>query len=167
MVEAAKQREDNEGDVGVMMGHPYTATFILNTACDDLPVVQPVEFYLQSEKSNNLDILLAGQTLQKARYGVLAAKKDFFPSLNAIGGYSNQSLISVLPTNNYFLGLMLSWNFMDFGKRKSVLNERNSQQKQAELNLYYSKKRMDNEVFKAYRKVVQARVRVATSQTAW
>ncbi|HEX9513470.1 MAG TPA: TolC family protein [Puia sp.] len=166
LLEAANQREDNEGDLAVMMGLPYTATFILNTPSDALPVVQPVEFYLQSEKSNNLDILLAGQTLQKARYGVLAAKKDFFPSLNAIGGYSNQSLISVLPTNNYFLGLMLSWNFMDFGKRKSVLNERNSQQKQAELNLDYSKKRMDNEVFKAYRKVVQSRELLATSQKA-
>jgi outer membrane protein len=166
LLEAAHQREDDEGDLAVMMGLSYTATFSLNTPADPLPVVQPVEFYLQSEKTNNLDILMAGQTLIKAGYGVLAAKKDYLPSLNAIGGYSNQSLISVLPTNNYFLGLMLSWNFIDFGKRQSVLNERKSQQKQAEMNLDYSKRRMDNEVIKAYRKVIQYRELSASSQRA-
>jgi outer membrane protein TolC len=61
---------------------------------------------------------------------------------------------------------MLSWNFIDFGKRRSVLNERKSQQKQAELNLDHSKRKMDNEVFKAYRKVIQYRELSASSQRA-
>ncbi|HZE83170.1 MAG TPA: TolC family protein [Puia sp.] len=166
LLEAAHQREDDEGDLAVMMGLPYTSVFSLKEQPDLLPVVQPIEFYLQSEKANNLEILIAGQTLRKAGYGVLAAEKDFLPSLNAIGGYSNQSLISVLPTNNYFLGLMLSWNFIDFGKRRSVLNERKSQQKQAELNLDHSKRKMDNEVAKAYRKLIQSRELLASSQKA-
>lgn len=166
LLEAANQREDYKGDLAVLMGLPYNAIFDLKESSDSLPVIQPVESYLQSAKTNNLDLQLAAQTLQKTGYGVTAAKKDFLPSLNVIGGYSNQSIISVLPENNYFAGLMLSWNFIDFGKRRSVLNERKSQQKQAELGLAYSKNKTDNEVFKAYRKVIQSRELLASSQKA-
>ena len=166
LLEATHQQQDDEGDLAMLMGLLYTTTFVLNTPSDPLPVAQPVEFYLQSEKNNNLDLRIARQTLQKAGYEVLAAKKDFLPSFNAIAGYSNQSLISVLPENNYFLGLMLSWNFIDFGKRRSVLNERRSQQKQAELDLDHSGKEMDNEVLKAYRKVIQSGELLASSQKA-
>jgi len=59
-LEAANQREDDEGDLSVIMGLSYTSTFILSDETDSLPMIQPIEFYLQSERTNNLDIQLAG-----------------------------------------------------------------------------------------------------------
>lgn len=166
LLEARDHREDDQGDLAISMGLPYSAVFELTGPTDSLPVIEPFDFYLQSEKGNNLDILLAGQTLQKAVSGVSEAKKDYLPSLDVVGGYFNQSIITVLPTINYFIGLQLSWNFIDFGKRRSVLNERKSQQKQAELNLDYSKRSLDNEVFKAYRKAIRSETLLAASKKA-
>ena len=164
LLEATIQRDDNLGDLAVLIGLPYNASLILEAQSDSLPALQPFEFYLQSGEMNNLDLLVARQTIQKTEYGIIAAKKDYLPSLDAIAGYFNQSLISVLPENNYFIGVMATWNFIDFGRRKAVLNERKSLHKQAVLNLDDSKRKMDNEVFKAYRKVVQSRELLAAVQ---
>ena len=161
---ATNERKDNESDLAIIMGLSYNDSIVLTEQPSSLPAVQSLEHYLQSGKSNNLDIQLAQQMIQKASYNVTAAKKDYLPSLNAVAGYYNQSLISVLPVNNYFIGVMASWNFIDFGKRKAVLNERMSQHKQAELNFNDSKKKVDNEIFKAYRKVIQSLELLAATQ---
>lgn len=59
LLEAANQREDYKGDLAVLMGLPYNAIFDLKESSDSLPVIQPVESYLQSAKTNNLDLQLA------------------------------------------------------------------------------------------------------------
>jgi outer membrane protein len=164
LLEVTNERKDDEGDLAIMMGLSYSDSIILTEQHNSLPAVQSFEYYLQSGKSNNLDILLGQQMIQKASYNVTAAKNNYLPSLNAIAGYYNQSLISVLPVNNYFIGLTASWNIIDFGKRKAVLNESMSQHKQAELNFNDSKKKVDNEIFKAYRKVIQSRELLAATQ---
>ena len=61
------------------------------------------------------------QTILKAEAGVAAGKLDYLPSVAVVGGYVNQSAASYIQQNFGYVGVVASYTFVDWGKRKSVL----------------------------------------------
>ncbi|UHG89261.1 TolC family protein [Spirosoma oryzicola] len=156
LLQTNNQIEDYTADLNELMGQPTGTALTPTPLADSLPVLPPVETFLERAKSGNLEVRQADQTSQKASLGVQAARKDYIPTVGAVGGYLFQNVISDLPQSNYFLGLQVSYTIVDFGRRKASLNQRLSQQKQADENRQYTQEHITGEVEKAYRKARQA-----------
>ncbi|KAA6438022.1 TolC family protein [Dyadobacter flavalbus] len=156
LLQTRNQIEDYTADLNELLGQP-AETPLTVSGVDEAPMeLSPLATYLETAKTSSPDQLEADQTLQKADLGVHAARKDYLPNLNAAGGYVFQNVFSDVPQNNYFLGLQLSYRILDFGQRKSTVNQRLAQQKQAEENQQYVREHLSVEVRKAYRKALQA-----------
>jgi len=166
LLQTNSQIEDYTTDFATLLGISVETPVILKASTDTITILPSLDTYIAIAKGNNYDIKIADQTRRKAQYGVTAAKKDFIPNLNAVAGYTHQSIINVLPNDNFFLGLQFSWNFIDFGKRKSVLNQRSSQKRQAEENIQYVQDTVNAAISKAYRKVKQSLSLVSVAQKA-
>ncbi|ARS37550.1 TolC family protein [Pontibacter actiniarum] len=160
------QVADYTYDLNQLLGLPTDTGLRLDGVQEEEVPLQPLEEYLQLAQTVSYDVRIAEHTSQKAAYGVNAAKKDYIPNVNAIGGYTHQSILNVLPENNYFFGVQANWNIIDFGRRKAVLKQRQSQQRQAELNLENTREDVTGRVEQAYRKVQQARQLVAVARQA-
>lgn len=166
ILQITNQMEDYQADLKNLLGSTDTTQLVPEELTGLAQTVQPLSWYLNQAQSGNPDIKLAGQTIAKADYGIEAARKDKLPNIGVIGGYTYQNLIADLPGHNYFLGLNLSWNIYDFGKRKAGENQRASQKKQAEEYLAYTRDDVSAKIGKAYRKVTQTQRLVAVAEKA-
>lgn len=117
----------------------------------------PVSEYHEKAESNNPDVQMAILTRDKAKLGVLSAQKNFIPDLSVVAGYTYQNILRVLPENNYHVGVLLTWKIWDWGTRKSLLDQRKSQESEATELLEYTKEHVLNATNKAYRNKLQAR----------
>ncbi|MCX6215695.1 TolC family protein [Spirosoma sp.] len=156
LLQLTNQVEDYTADLNELLGQPAETPLNLNPVSDSLPALPELATFLEGAKSGNLEVRQADQTSQKATLGVQAARKDYIPTVGALGGYLFQNVISDLPQSNYFVGLQLSYNIVDFGRRRSALNQRLSQEKQASENVQYTREHIAGEVQKAHRKARQA-----------
>ncbi|MCC9138450.1 TolC family protein [Pontibacter silvestris] len=166
LLEISNQLEDYTFDLNETLGLPANTKLNLTEVQETTTALQPVEVYLQQAQKSNYDVRLAEENTQKAAHGVEAAKQDYIPSVSAVGGYMYQSVVSILPENNYFLGVQANWNILTFGRRKAVLNQRRSLQRQAEINLDRTKEQVEGRIAKAYRKIRQAQAMVSVAQKA-
>lgn len=156
LLQTTNQIEDYSADLNELLGQPAATPLAVSALTDSIPALPALETFLESAKAGNLDIRKADQTSQKATLGVQAARKDYIPNLSALGGYLFQNVVADLPQSNYFLGLQLSYSIVDFGRRRATLNQRVSQQQQADENQQYTREHITGEVEKAYRKARQA-----------
>lgn len=155
LLQTSNQVEDYTADLNELLGQPSSTSLTVSPLTDSLPALAPLATFLEQSKGN-LELRQAIQTSEKATLGVKAARKDYIPTVGALGGYLFQNVISDLPQSNYFLGLQVSYNLVDFGRRKATLNQRLSQQQQADENRQYTQEHVTLEVQKAYRKAKQA-----------
>ncbi|GAB3573606.1 efflux transporter outer membrane subunit [Spirosoma luteolum] len=156
LLQLQNQVEDYTADLNELMGQPAETPLALAEVGGIGPELPAQSAYLDAAKTGNPDQLEADQTRQKATLGVQAARKEYIPNLSAMGGYLFQNVIGDLPQSNYFLGLQLSYALLDFGRRKSTLQQRLSQQKQADENQQYTREHIAGDIQKAYRKARQA-----------
>lgn len=75
---------------------------------------------------NNPEIREAAQTIAKAQAGRKVARMDFLPDVNVIGGYANQTGANYIQDNIGYLGLSANYTFWGWGKRKHILDQRNT-----------------------------------------
>ncbi len=166
VVQILNQMEDYEADLKVVLGVPDTDSLRLTDVSMEGLAVQPLNTYLEESRQSNPDVKLATQTIEKVEYGIEAARKDKLPNVGVLAGYNYQNVISDLPANNYFLGLNVSWNIYDFGKRRSEENQRLSQKKQAEAYQAHTQEDVAAKISKAYRKVTQSQRLITVAQQA-
>ncbi len=166
VVQIMNQMEDYSADLKNVLGVQDTTSFKLADVNVEPVSMQTLETYQQEAKNANPDVKLANQTIEKVNYGLEAAKKDKLPNIGVVGGYTYQNVVSDLPNNNYFLGLNLSWDIYDFGKRKSQENQRLSQKKQAQEYLAYTQEDVAAKIGKAYRKITQSQRLITVANQA-
>jgi outer membrane protein TolC len=106
--------------------------------------------------SDNLDLKIAGLTVTKAKNAVDASRFSYLPDLGVFGGYSCQKGNLLYPVNNTFVGVSFKWNMQDMVSNTFTKNQRNLQKKQAEENYTNTKEQINNDLYKAYRRVNQS-----------
>src|SRR5262249_50054597 len=77
----------------------------------------------------------AQQTIAKAQAALSAGKLDYVPSVAVIGGYLNQTGQSNIQQDVGYIGAVASCTFVDWGKRKNVIHERQDLVAMATLKL--------------------------------
>ncbi len=90
--------------------------------------------YWTAQAANNPDRLIAAATLEKASAGVRAARQAYIPEISLVGGLTRQDGIPLVSRDNGSVGITLSWDVFDFGRRRAEVNRALSQRRAAELN---------------------------------
>jgi outer membrane protein TolC len=135
-------------------------------ACTVLEVVDPVPADLplrcadeavQRALTNNPQIREAETSIAKAEAALQAAKVDYLPDVNLLGGYLNQSFASYIQPNIGYVGVTASYTFVDWGKRGQVRKQRLALIAVARQNLRVTADKVQQEARKAYGTYVSAR----------
>ena len=92
----------------------------------------------------------------KARAATCAARLDFVPSIAAIGGYTNQTGASYIQQNFGYIGVVGTYTFVDWGKRKNVIQEREHLIGMATLKLRRTEDDLRQKALKAYRGLAES-----------
>src|SRR5207253_11521948 len=85
--------------------------------------------------ANSPEIREAEQKIAKAHAAVGAAKLDYVPSIAIVGGYSIQTAADYIQPNIGFVGVIGSYTFVDWGKRRNTIRERDQFVAMATLKL--------------------------------
>ena len=102
------------------------------------------------------DIREAAQNIAKAEAATCAAKLDYVPSIAATGGYTNQTGMSYVQQNFGYVGVFGTYTFVDFGKRRNVVREREHLVSMATLKLRQTQDDVRQKALKAYRGLFEA-----------
>jgi outer membrane protein len=110
------------------------------------------------------EIRKAQQTIAKAQAAVAAGKLDYVPSIAAFGGYLNQQSIQFLQPNISYLGVMGTYTFVDWGKRRNTIRERNTLESMATIQLQQTEDEVRQKAQKAFRELAEAQQARNTAQ---
>ncbi len=86
----------------------------------------------------------------KARAGLQAADAEFLPDISVFGSYFNQTSVSIIQENFGAIGVAGSYTFVDWGKRRKVKHQRETQIAQAEINVRSTMDKVVLEARQAY-----------------
>ena len=122
--------------------------------------------YLKSALDRNPELRAARQTEVKAHSGVVAARLEYIPDVGVFARHTYQSGVPFVMHNFGTFGVQLNWNLFDWGKRKSVVGERQEQWTQARTNIRRLSDQISVEVEKAYRKLERTQAMVDVAREA-
>jgi outer membrane protein TolC len=112
--------------------------------------------YVTSALRQNPEVLAARATLQKAESASRAARLEYVPDLGVALTHLYQSALPFFPKSSFGFGVQLQWNVWDFGKRSSLIQERQSQVAQATADLRRIEGKVRGDVERAFRQVDHA-----------
>jgi outer membrane protein TolC len=106
--------------------------------------------------ANSPEIREADQLVEKAHAATAAAKVDYIPSFAVVGGVSNQSAADYIQPSAAFVGVVGSYTFYDWGKRRHTLHERQTLIAMASLKLRQTEEDVRQKAVKAFASLGQA-----------
>lgn len=110
------------------------------------------------------EIRKAQQTIAKAQAAVAAGRLDYVPSVAAFGGYLNQTAASYIQPNISYLGVVGTYTFVDWGKRRNTVRERKTMTSMATLQLRQTEDEVRQKAQKAFREVAETQQARQTDQ---
>jgi outer membrane protein TolC len=106
----------------------------------------------------------AQHTIAKADAAVAAGKLDYVPSIAAVGGYVNQQSVPAIQPNIGYVGVIGTYTFVDWGKRRNVVHERQMLVSMASLKLQQTMDDVRQNATKAFREVVETQDALKTAE---
>jgi multidrug efflux pump subunit AcrB/outer membrane protein TolC len=144
---------DVTAELNDMLGLPRDVVLgVTEAGLPEIMELQKTEAIEQAHDRNG-ELLAARETLEKARHAVQAAKDEYIPDVTLFAKHGYQDGAAFLDNNIGIVGVELSWNIFDWGKRKGEIGQRVAQQFQAEENLARIDKRIGIEIDKVFRKL--------------
>jgi outer membrane protein len=131
----------------------------LSTIVDLVPPPLPALPYRSGDEvvalalMNSPDVHEAQQTVCKAEAALCAGKLDYLPSIGVAGGYVNQTASSYIQQDIGYIGVVGTWTLFDWGKRRSVVHERENMVTMAILKLHQTEDEVTQNASKAFREV--------------
>jgi outer membrane protein TolC len=110
------------------------------------------------------EIREAQHTLDKAHAALVAGKLDYVPSIALTGGYVNQTVQSYVQQDIGYIGVIGTYTFVDWGKRKNTIRERNDLVGMASLKLRQTEDTVRQSATKAFRDLVDSQAALKTAQ---
>jgi outer membrane protein TolC len=158
---AHSQAADLNEQLGNLLSFPAGTILIPAEPLPPAPSVHSPEEAAQVALLCNPQVLEANATAEKARAALQAADADFLPDINVFGSYFNQSMIPVIQQNIGAIGVTGSYTFVDFGKRRKVKFQRQTQIIQAKVNVQATIDKVVLEARQAYLGYEQAQQALA------
>jgi outer membrane protein TolC len=149
--EVSNQIADLQEQLAILLDLPATTQFdLVEPALPVLPV-KSAEEAVGLALGNSPEIQEAEQTICKARAAVCAAKLDYVPSVAVTGGYVNQTAADYIQPNIGYAGVMATYTFVDWGKRRNTIRERCQLVTMATLKMQQTPDTVRQKTLKAYR----------------
>ena len=123
--EVSKQVADLQVQLAILLDVPTCTQFELVEPPLPAAPVTCADEAVALALASSPDIREAEQTIAKACAAVKAAKLDYIPSIAAVGGYTNQTFADYIQPNIGYIGVMGTYTFVDWGKRRATIHERN------------------------------------------
>jgi outer membrane protein len=101
------------------------------------------------------EVRSAEQDIEKARAATKAAKLDYVPSVVLIGGIANQDVMSYVQPDFAYVGFMGQYTFVDWGKRRNTIRERENMIAMAQLKCQQVQDTVRQNAIKAFREYQQ------------
>jgi outer membrane protein TolC len=95
-----------------------------------------------------------------------AAQFEYIPDVGAFARHTYQSGVPFVAHSFGTFGLQMTWNILDWGKRKGVVGQRDALLTQAEENLRRVTDEISVEVDKAYRKFERTELMISVAAEA-
>jgi outer membrane protein TolC len=151
-----KQIADLQEQLNGLLDLPLCTT--LELAEPPLPVVsfRCADDVVGLALGNSPEIHEAEQNVIKAQAALCAGKLDFVPSIALTGGYVDQTVQSYVQQNIGYIGVMGSYTFVDWGKRRNVVRERQNLVAMAKLKLEQTQDDVRQKAVKAFRDVADS-----------
>ncbi len=128
-------------------------------------VTEPLKEEIHEQaRGKNGELLAARETLEKLRHAVQAAKDEYIPDVTLFAKYGYQEGSAFLEHNVGIVGVELSWDIFDWGKRRGEIGQRKAQQLQAKENLERIDKRVGIEIDKVFRKLDNSKKMIGVAQ---
>lgn len=151
---------------------------LLNLETDNIPVLIDENIFnnevvltapddlVMKALSNNTDLQIADMTVEKAAYGIDAAKKDYIPELVYFMQYNLNHGIPLYPDQYLVAGLNLKWTLVAAGERRAVVRQREALRNEALLDFEYRKNEIRNKIEDLYLDILYAKKLIETANKA-
>jgi outer membrane protein len=106
----------------------------------------------------------AQQTVVKAQAALCAGKLDYMPSIAAVGGYLNQTGQSYVQQDIGYVGVIGTVTFVDWGKRRNTIRQRNNFVTMAALKLHQTEDEVRQKTVKAFRELQESQDALQTAR---
>ena len=150
-----KQIADLQEQLNALLDLPLCTTLELVEPPLPLLPFRCVEEVIGLALAASPELRKAQQTVAKAQAAVCAGKLDYVPSIAAFGGYLNQQSMSFVQPNISYLGVMGTYTFVDWGKRRNILRERNMLASAATVQLQQTEDEVRQKAQKAFRETAE------------
>jgi outer membrane protein TolC len=159
-----KQIADLQEQLNALLDLPLCTTLELVEPPLPAPPYGCVDEVIGLALAASPEIRKAQQTIAKAEAATAAAKLDYVPSIAAIGGYANQTAASYVQQDIGYLGVVGTYTFVDWGKRRNTIRERKTLTTMAALSLQQAEDEVRQKATKAFREVAQSQEARKTAQ---
>jgi outer membrane protein TolC len=149
--EVSIQIADLEEQLAILLDVPTCTKFELVEPPMPVAPVRCADEAVNLALANSPEIHEAEQNVAKAHAAVAAAKLDYVPSIAVIGGYSNQTFADYIQPNIGFVGVMGTYTFVDWGKRRNTIRERDELVAMATLKVQQTQDDVRQKALKAFR----------------
>jgi outer membrane protein TolC len=131
-----------------------------------LPVLpyQHAEDIIGIALASSPEIAEAQATVCKAQAALTAGKLAYVPSIAVVGGYLNQTAQSYVQQDVGYVGVMGTYTFVDWGKRRNVVRERQNLVYMATLKLHQTEDDVRQKAQKAFRDLVDSQAALKTAE---
>jgi outer membrane protein TolC len=162
--EVENQLADVEAQLSDLLGFPTGTKFQLVEPPMPAPPVRSAEDVAAAAAANSPEVRAAEQDVVKAHAAVAAAKVDYLPNIAVVGGYANQTFADYMQQNFEYMGVVGSYTFFNWGKRRNTVRERENLVAMAQLKVAQTVDEVRQKAQKAYREFDQHRNALKTAE---
>jgi outer membrane protein TolC len=135
LLQVRSQIAELNEQLSALLGLPPSTRYEIVEPLPPAVDVNDVEEAVQRALRCNPQVHEAMAAIEKARAALKVANADFIPDVNIFGSYFNQTAASYIQPNFGAFGVSASYTFFDWGKRRVVKDQRETQIAMASLNV--------------------------------
>lgn len=132
LIRSEQQRARLTLQLADLIGQPGEEHLALTSTLPER-TAQPLGHWV-ARAAQNPDRQIAAAIVEKAEAGVRAARQKHIPDLSAFATGFAQDGLPLVPSNGGMVGLTLTWDVFDFGRRDSEIARSRAQQRAAEVD---------------------------------
>jgi outer membrane protein TolC len=161
--DANKQLADLEEKLNNLLDYPPCTKLEL---LDPPPPVLPfacVDEAIGLAIASSPEVREAQANIDKGRAAVAAGKLEYVPSVALTAGWLDQTAMSYVQQDSEFFGVIGSYTFVDWGKRRATIRQRETLTAMAVLKLQETQDDVRQKTVKAFREFEETRQSLATA----
>src|SRR5439155_23956381 len=158
------QIDDLNTQFNDLLGLPLDTKLELDPAVKTDVVLPAKDQCLRMAWAENPGIRSAEETVRKASAGVDAARTKYIPDVTAFARYSYQNGVPFLVHNFGTVGVSMTYDLFDFGRRRAEVRQQQAQLSEAEENLERLKDEVAVQVEQTYNKLERTKHMVEVAQ---